>query len=154
MVIIICGYDVLIDDEDFERVNNIRWYANKAKDKIYFCKRYGRYGTKAFRRLYLHRLIVNAPKNKIVDHHNRNTLDNRKCNLRVCSYAENNRNSKIKNTNVCGYKGVGIYKNKWIARIRVNYKVIHLGYFDTPEEAYAAYCEASKKYHKEYGRVV
>ena len=44
-------------------------------------------------------------------------------------------------------------QNKWRARISFNNKSIHLGYFDTPEKAYEAYCEASKKYHGEYGRI-
>jgi hypothetical protein len=57
----------------------------------------------------------------------------------------------IKNTS--GYKGVSWHKlhNKWIAQISVDNKSIHLGYFNDPEQAYAAYRNASLTYHQEFG---
>ena len=51
----------------------------------------------------MHRFIMNFPKGKYVDHINHNTLDNRKCNLRICNNADNIRNGKIRTNNKSGY---------------------------------------------------
>jgi hypothetical protein len=152
LVINIKGYDVLIDDEDVDKVSNYKWCKLKIPKYIYFCRSY-KTGTKS-KTMLLHRFITNAPKGTIVDHINGNTLDNRKCNLRFCTIVENSRNRKRNMMNISGYKGISFKKrnNKWQAQIEVNQKAIYLGIFNTPEEAYKAYCEASKKYHKEFGR--
>jgi hypothetical protein len=64
----------------------------------------------------------------------------------------NRKNNKNKST----YKGVKYdkrYTNKpWNAKIQIYKKCIYLGSYETPELAHAAYCEASKKYHGEFGR--
>ena len=88
----------------------------------------------------LHRLITTAfienPENKpFVDHKNNNRIDNNILNLRWCTLSENAMNSKKRNTTLV--KGVSFHKgnNKWRARISINGVDIHLGYFDTHEEA-------------------
>lgn len=88
------------------------------------------------------------------DHINGNTLDNRRSNLRVVTRTQNNQNVTIRKHNKSGYKGVSLEKKtgRWVAVIQANNKRIHLGTFDTPEEAYAAYCEAAKKYHGKFAR--
>lgn len=91
-----------------------------------------------------------------IDHINGDRADNRISNLRLCDDSQNQFNvSKKTGVFTSSYKGVGFHSRskKWRARIRVRNKRIELGYFDTQEEAYAAYCEASKIYHGEYGRV-
>ena len=99
----------------------------------------------------LHRLIMDAPDDKQVDHINCNKLDNRKCNLRLCSNQQNccNRDGK-KGRDLP--KGVCKSKNKFRSGIMVNGTRIYLGNFDTPEEAHAAYCAASRNYHGEFSR--
>lgn len=89
-----------------------------------------------------------------IDHINGNKKDNRICNLRIATSAENARNSAPKSTNTSGYKGVTKRKdcNRWQAGITVNGRFIHLGNHMTPELAHAAYCNASEKYHSEFGR--
>lgn len=163
MEIELCGYKVQIDEEDYDRVTNLCWYVRKdmvlKNGDAYFYHGYcsktvdGKWKTI---RVSLQRFIMNAKykDGTVVDHINGNVLDNRKCNLRVCTVAENIRNSRMKKTNTTGYKGVTYNKgrNKYIAQICVNRKQMNLGYFDTPEEAHAAYCKASEKYHGEFGR--
>lgn len=96
---------------------------------------------------FLHRAIMNAPKGMVVDHIDRNPLNNRRSNLRVVSIQENLRNQKRPN-NKTGYTGVAIaYGGKYSAQIKVNYKKIHLGIFNTIEEAYQARLKAEKKYY-------
>ena len=161
MIINLCGLDVIIDDEDFERVSSMNWqldcYRYKKRNKAYFrAAYYKKEGNKTYTSLWLHRFIMNQPSwnNKVIDHINGDTLDNRKENLRICEQLGNSQNRSINKNNLSGYKGVGFHKptNKWKARIGVKWQRICLGYFDTAEEAYKAYCEASKKYHGEFGR--
>jgi len=151
MKIEICGYDVLIDDEDYVRIRAINWRRTSAG--LYFGT--GRKINGKYKIIFFHRFIIDAPEGFEVDHINMNTLDNRKINLRICTKAQNRQNRSMYKNNPSGYKGVTFNKskNKWMGRISENKKYHFLGYFDTPEEAYEAYCKASKKYHKEYGRI-
>jgi len=162
MEIELCGYKVLIDDEDYEKVKDRKWRLLKNSEKcIYFVNQ--RYDAENYRKtgshscsFYLHREIIGAVKGdgKIVDHINGDTLDCRKSNLRFVTFAQNLQNSKKHTNNKCGYKGVAkTSKNRWRAAININNKRIWLGSFESPELAHKAYCEASKKYHGEYGRI-
>lgn len=87
---------------------------------------------------YLHRFVTDAPKGKVVDHMNHNTLDNRKINLNVCTQFENQQNLKgAKKNSKSGVRGVAWDKanNKWRATIFVNGKTINLGRFASISEA-------------------
>lgn len=99
-------------------------------------------------------LVGPIPDGMQIDHINCNPFDNRLCNLRLSSCSENCRNRRISSTNSSGYKGVSYRKGvrRWAAGIKVHGKRMHLGVFDTPEEAHSAYCEASKKYHGDFAR--
>lgn len=90
---------------------------------------------------------------ELIDHIDGNPLNNCINNLRIASQKENLRNSKKRKSNTSGFKGVSKHRNKWLSYIGFNSKQIHLGRFDTPEEAHAAYCKASKELHGEFGRV-
>ena len=147
------GFTVLVDDEDALLIQKNKWYKfNKRGDLVYF----GRM-SKDRRWVFLHREILGLKYGDgfKVDHINGNTLDNRKINLRICNTAENARNQKLRDRNTTGYKGVSYHKKsgKYSARITVNYKLMWLGVFDTPKQAYEKYCEASKIYHGVFGRV-
>lgn len=103
--------------------------------------------------IYMHRLVlklnnIEIPDKQLVDHINRNKLDNRLQNLRIVTPTGNGANRDIIENSV-GYKGV--YKNydKWIAQITILRKVTHLGRFNSPEEAARAYNEAAIYYYKE-----
>jgi hypothetical protein len=88
----------------------------------------------------------------LIDHINGNPLDNRLCNLRVVNHTQNRRNSKRPITNKSGFKGVCFEKKprRWRAYVYVNRKRIHIGYFDTPEEAHLAYCAAAATHFGEH----
>lgn len=104
-------------------------------------------------RVFLHRYIFNCvDHDKYIDHINRDRLDNRYCNLRQCTQKENSRNRSFRIDNKSGYTGVCFHKlrKKWIAKIGVDMKVIHLGYFEDKKLASDAYRKASLKYHKEF----
>lgn len=89
-----------------------------------------------------------------VDHANLVKTDNRPCNLREATHAENMQNRAAQARNTSGFKGVSWQprRGKWYAYIRVNGKQKNLGSFDTAGDAAAAYAAASLKFHKEFAR--
>lgn len=101
----------------------------------------------------LHRLILNVSKGLEVDHINGDKVDNRRCNLRIVTHAQNTKN-RSKNTGK-KYKGVGFEKrsNSWRARIRVDYKHKYLGNFKTEREAALAYNIAAIIYHGSFAKL-
>lgn len=99
----------------------------------------------------MHRLISKASGSDFVDHINRNKLDNRRCNLRLCTTRQNsmNRNKQVNNTS--GFKGVcQTAKGKWQAQITYKGRSIYLGSFDDPETAAKAYDTAARDIFGEY----
>lgn len=89
-----------------------------------------------------------------IDHRDTDRSNNRWNNLREASRAENLRNARAHRDSKAQFKGIcwNKQRSKWVAKICVNYKQINLGLFETPQEAHAAYVEASKKLHGEFGR--
>lgn len=105
----------------------------------------------------LHRYIMKYPLNKMVDHINHNTLDNRQENLRECTNSQNQANAKLRKDNISGYKGVVIENDRGRKRIRakivVKGKIIRLGDYRDVESAYSAYKKAACKYFGEYSNL-
>lgn len=143
------GAVAIVDDDDFEYLNQFKWYCSKFG---YACRDVVEGGAK--KHVWMHRVVAKTPENKSTDHINGIRLDNRKENLRHCTMIENMRNRGKQNNNTSGYKGVfwSIRAKRWRAQIVVKRKAIHLGLFDTPEDASVAYKEAEKKYFEDFAR--
>lgn len=90
----------------------------------------------------------------ILDHINGDTFDNRVTNLRIASNAENGWNRGRPNTNASGFKGVCWHSRdkRWVAYIKANGRRRHLGNFDNPEAAHAAYTKAATALHGNFAR--
>jgi len=165
-------HTVLVDEEDWTALNeeyeNLSLYVsinnrkrhNRYQRLAYVMARYGPYGHSPSQRKEkaLHRLIMKPAPGLVVDHISGETLDNRRSNLRVCTNAENSRNSQRIYTSKTGYKGVHSASANgsflpWRARIKHNYKEIQLGTFATKEEAALAFDNASRKYFGEFARL-
>ena len=110
----------------------------------------------------MHRVILRAKPGQIVDHINRDTLDNRRANLRIVTASQNNWNQRLLPAhNTSGYRGVSQVichcvsrrydEVKWQATINVKKRMIHLGYFASREAAAHAYDRAAKMYHEGFG---
>ena len=86
------------------------------------------------------------------DHINHDTLDHRRCNLRIVTSSQSNQNKRMYRNNTSGFKGVSFYvpMQKWLARIKSDGRSYHLGYFYTREEAAAAYRKAADRLHGEF----
>jgi len=95
------------------------------------------------------RILLNAPKGLEVDHINGNTLDNRKCNLRLVTSQQNKFNTK-KRGDLSLPKGVHRHGNNYRAAITHNYTRYNLGTYPTVERAEAAYKAKAEAFQKEY----
>lgn len=137
-ILILCkDKQVKIDAEDWERVKKFCWNIQNNGYVVYSNKS-----------ILLHRFIMSCPKGFEVDHINHNRLDNRKQNLRICTTKENSQNQRLSCVNTSNHIGVRKYvrTGKWVSNIGINNKLIHLGYFDTMDEAIKAREDAEKKY--------
>jgi len=145
------GKVTVVDDDDFEILAQYRWflslgYAVRNKPMVNGGKR----GL-----LKMHRIILNAPAGMEVDHINGDGLDNRRCNLRLATRAQNSVNRGCTRVNKLGVKGVVLDKRrgKYAAWIWANKKPIYLGYFVSLEEAKNAYNNAAMEHHGEFARL-
>lgn len=104
------------------------------------------------KKIKLHRYIMNCPTDKVVDHINRNPLDNRKCNLRCVNNVLNLQNVTYQKNNKCKCRGVDyhIKRKKWRGLVQVNKKRYFVGWFDTFEECKDKTEKMRKEKIKEY----
>ena len=135
----------IIDDEDLEKVRNHTWCFDSSNG--YPVSRI------KGKRVRLHRFLLGIKSKKFVDHINRNKLDNRRSNLRICNVFENVRNRGLNRNNTSGYKGVTKIKDKWRAQISFKRKFIDLGIFSTPKEAAIAYNNKAKDIHGDFAYI-
>ncbi len=146
------GKFAIVDDEDYERLSQWKWQVRRLT--------YGGFAAVRTRQstekdgpqsIHMSRVITKAPAGLVVDHINHDTLDNRKCNLRICTTSQNAYNRKPYGAS-SKYKGVSMPLNskKWMARISIKGKQHILGTFETEESAAEAYKVAAKEFHGEY----
>lgn len=135
------GERVMIDDEDAERVRARRWHRSV---RGYVCGNTGK--------PLLHRFLMSANPGEQIDHINRNLSDCRKANLRRASPSQNGANRGLNKNNTSGYRGVSWDKSRkrWMAKIEVDRRQVHLGRFEIRELAALAYDAAAKRYFGEF----
>ena len=147
------GYGLLYDGtlfqfdaEDLEKIQCTKWYRHINGGHPYLMDCNGK-------RLH-HRIMPDVPKGYEVDHINLDTLDNRKCNLRICTHQQNQCNQPLQKNNTSGISGVSFYppRNKYRARIKAGQHDIHLGYYLTLVEAIQARNVGIEYMFGEYGR--
>ena len=136
------GKYALVDDQDYDRlVAEGSWH-------------FDRYAKRVNKRVvtYMHRVVMGSPVDEQVDHINGDKLDNRRCNLRVCTCSENLANRHVSRNK---YRGVSWDKRrgKWKAVLGFHYSRIDIGRFDTQEEAAEAYNLVARQLFGEYARL-
>ena len=152
-ILVLKNATVLIDDEDFEWAR--QWLWRYGPHNKYVCRSEYFKELKRSVSYYLHREILKrmGPADfEQSDHINRNSLDNRRCNLRVSTAQQNSCNRGLRSENKSGYKGVywNRLEEKWHAQLTTKGIKKQLGFHDTPEAAARAYNEAAKKHHGEF----
>lgn len=129
------GRRVMVDDTDYDWLNQWRWrlvagYACRMRLK----------GEDSSSHIYMHRMIMDAPKGTEVDHINHDELDNTRQNLRIASHQENAWNRDKQKNNTSGYNGVTWVKKaqRWRAAVAQDGKSIYLGQYKDIKEAVKA----------------
>ena len=151
------GIVTIVDDADFERLSQHEWLASYIHNHWYAVRLELRDSSRTT--IYMHRELLSAPKTFQVDHIHRDdefgVIDNRRGNLRLATRFQNNANRKNQKESSSAYKGVGWYKayKCWRAKIQVNHRSIHLGYFSDEKEAALAYDSAAKRYFGEFAHL-
>lgn len=144
------GLATIVDDEDYDWLARWKWCAHK-DGHTYYAQR-GKWVDGRVVILSMHRLILDLGPDDMCDHKNRDGLDNRKENLRLCTKSQNGAN-RI-STSRHGYKGVHLRQGKyWSAQIKVNRETVLLGSYKTCEEAALAYNKAAQQYFGEFARL-
>lgn len=136
-----------IDDEDFDLVRQFIWCPFQCRTHR---KPYLKSGVAGL----LHRYLTGAPSDKLVDHIDGDSLNNRRRNLRLCSRYENGRNRGKNRNNTSGLKGVSWHKQRglWRATITAGGKQVSLGLHESKERAFEAYSAAARELHGEFAR--
>jgi hypothetical protein len=139
------GVYTYVDAADYEWLSQWTWHLQ------------GGYAVRWEKRrmIFMHREIMPAPKGMIVDHKNRNKLDNTRVNLRACTASENARNRDKPRGMSSRFRGVSYRKDcgKWYARIRFEGRLIHLGSFSDEVEAARAYDRQAVELFGEFARL-
>ncbi len=149
------GQVALVDDADFDWLNQWKWYAtyDPKMNSFYAVQKSitvdGKWG-----HIIMHRQILGLERGdkKCVDHTDHNTLNNSRSNIRICTHQQNHMNRKPNTNTSSKYKGVCWYKRykKWVAKIKIKGKTKYIGYFTMEEAAARAYDGTAKKEFGEF----
>lgn len=116
----------LIDEEDAELVSQHRWRPHFRAHCFYAKSNDG---------AYMHRLLLNPSADEIIDHRNRDGLDNRRANIHIATPGINARNTRPHRKSSSRFKNVAKARNRWEVRIVVDGTCVNLGHYLSEELA-------------------
>jgi HNH endonuclease len=152
------GFVAIIDPIDSD-LASLKWHVTTAPRSITRYARHKEFPSREY--LRLHRVILARIlarpllPGEQVDHIDGDGLNNRRSNLRLATVSMNQQNRSMQKNNTSGFKGVSFHKltGKWQASIGINGALKYLGLHDTPEIAYAVYCEAARELHQDFANL-
>lgn len=146
------GKVALVDDEDYDFLMQWKWCAFKPlRGNSFYAVSRTRGPHHLRKQVFMHRLIMNISSGKLIDHRNRNGLDNQRHNLRECNHSQNNMNK----TPFGKSKYMGVYYDRHLIKmaIKANGKYIRKGGFKTEDAAAKYYDNLAKIYHGEFANL-
>lgn len=152
------GFIKLVDDKDFDYLNQWKWCVLIVKgSKTFYAKR-GLYikETQETGVILMHREILRLSNSQTkADHIDHNGLNNQRGNLRIATHSQNVANASSRKNSSSKYLGVywDKIRNKWAVEITKNYKKRYLGHFKTENEAATAYNDAAKVIHGQFANL-
>ena len=142
------GYTFTVDNEDFNRVISYSW-------RVHLTDR-GKIRTIHGNKTSIGRFLLSPPTDKVVDHIDRNVLNNCKSNLRICTHVENSFNKGKYCNNKSGYKCIYWDKprKKWRAAIKYKGKKVAQKRSNSIEELRQWYNDNAPKYHGKFASFI
>lgn len=147
------GRVALVDDGDYAEISKYSWHFKDGYGQGYAVREKQVSSNPRRRKLIkMHRAIMGAGGEDIVDHVNFNKLDNRRGNLRVVTISLNNLHRQLRKDNKSGFAGVhkikGAKARPYHAQLGFRGRRMHLGNYSSLEEAHNAYKEALLSFHE------
>lgn len=144
------GQVALVDDEDFDRLSQHKWFAQATQTGGFYAARYD-----VDHLVLMHREVNNTPGGLLTDHRDANGLHNWRSNLRTATPLQNMMNRRGKRGGTSRFKGVWADPNPrnrklWRSAIRLDGRLKYLGRFHTEEEAASAYAIAAATHFGEF----
>ena len=151
-IILTQGQFAVVDDEDYYRISQHKWYAWKHGHTYY-----ARTNTRVddvHKNITMHRFIIQPEEDEMIDHADNDGLNNTRDNLRICTASQNHANQQ-KTRGSSQYKGVSFSKraNKWEVYINKDGKRYRLGYFTDEKKAAEAYDQKAKELFGEFAEL-
>jgi hypothetical protein len=148
------GFEAVVDDADLAFLSQWKWHAFSAPTGHVYAARNSEPVNGRRTHVFMHRVLANTPADRVTDHANGNTLDNRRANLRIATRSQNMWNRRPNRDGRSKYKGVSWHRQhqKWAAAIQIEKRRHHLGLFVNEHEAGEAYRVAAVRLQAEFYR--
>jgi hypothetical protein len=144
------GKVTLVDDADFQHLNQWKWQSHHSRG-VWYAIRFTSRKT-GRKRIFMHSEIMQPPPGMEVDHRDGDGLNNQRHNLRYATHAQNSANRKKRSDNTTGYRGVSKHGRGWVAQLMVNRKYVLNKKFYNVEEAARAYDAAARRHLGEFAQ--